>query len=630
MLQSRPIAKKRKIAPPTISHTDEEKEEDIELPDSERNLQKIKGVVDRRKYSNIERSLILDKLVEKRAFTVEVINEYPKSKHVVVLDNDAISIAFTGEPVAPIKKIKKTLVIKDDKDEERREEHGEEIKIETHDDKSLDKELGEIEEELENTTVSISDMEDAAKEISIDDEEVIKELKKIDKVIETKIDEIPPPVANVDEPKRIKRKLKIVQQPVEEINNIDLTTAKIREQLVSERLPTSKEKIIMKASSYYMNNRKKSIQKLNELFQPYKREIAEDAETASCESRGDASMDLFTHQKVVRDYLNLFTPYRGLLLLHGLGSGKTCTSISIAEAMKTDKRIFIMTPASLKMNFFSELKKCGDDLYKKKQYWEFVGIQGKPEYLAILTKALSLPTDYVRKRNGAWLVDITKPANFTDLSPDEQKQIDQQLNEMIRSRYTDINYNGLTMKGFNTLTNGFSKNPFDNAVILIDEAHNFVSRIVNKIKKPKSLSYMLYDYLMNAKNAKVVLLTGTPIINYPNEIGILYNILRGYIKTWTMTIKVLTKEKVNTDSILSMFDRENFRTFDFVEYSGNKLTITRNPFGFINSKKRGVLKGVKRVTQKDLPPAPRGGGKTRKLRHRHHDNDEKENLEKVG
>ena len=44
---------------------------------------------------------------------------------------------------------------------------------------------------------------------------------------------------------------------------------------------------------------------------------------------------LLTHQKIVRDYINLYTPYRGLLLYHGLGSGKTCSSISIAEGLKT-------------------------------------------------------------------------------------------------------------------------------------------------------------------------------------------------------------------------------------------------------------------------------------------------------
>ena len=82
--------------------------------------------------------------------------------------------------------------------------------------------------------------------------------------------------------------------------------------------------------------------------------------------------------------MNLYTPYRGLLLYHGLGSGKTCTSIAIAEGMKTTKKVVVMTPASLKMNFFSELKKCGDDMYKKNQYWEFVSIEGRPDYLGIL------------------------------------------------------------------------------------------------------------------------------------------------------------------------------------------------------------------------------------------------------
>ena len=77
------------------------------------------------------------------------------------------------------------------------------------------------------------------------------------------------------------------------------------------------------------------------------------------------------HQKIVRDYINNYTPYRGLLLYHGLGSGKTCSSIAIAEGIKTHKQIIVMTPASLQTNFFSELKKCGDPLYKYNQYWEF-------------------------------------------------------------------------------------------------------------------------------------------------------------------------------------------------------------------------------------------------------------------
>ena len=393
-----------------------------------------------------------------------------------------------------------------------------------------------------------------------------------------------------------KRKLRIVEQPEDVVQDVDLTTAIIRTQKVADRLPGEKEKVIIKAPAYYMNNRKIFIQKLTELFKPYQKELLESQESASCDSRSTSKgFDLLTHQKIVRDYLNLYTPYRGLLLYHGLGSGKTCTSIAIAEGMKSNKRVFVMTPASLKMNFFSEMKKCGDDMYKKNQYWEFISIDGKPEYVGILAKALSLSTLFIRNQGGAWLVNINKDSNYESLDSTEQESLDEQLNEMIRSKYTDINYNGMNEKRMQMLTGNYTHNPFDNSVIVIDEAHNFVSRIVNKLKQPKSISYKLYEYIMSATNAKVVLLTGTPIINYPHEIGVLYNLLRGYIVSWTIPIEWQKREKLNEDTILTMLDKANMKTYDSVEVGDNKLTITRNPFGFVNTKKRGVAKGTKRA-----------------------------------
>ena len=412
-----------------------------------------------------------------------------------------------------------------------------------------------------------------------------------EEIIEEKVQEI------IEEPKKRGRKPKkiVIAESDEEKVEVDLTTAIIRTQKVSDRLPKEREKNIIVAPPYYMNNRKLFIQKLNKILQPREQELLDADNSVSCDKRGvSEEFSLLTHQRIVRDYLNLYTPYRGLLLYHGLGSGKTCTSIAIAEGMKSNKQVFVLTPASLKMNFFSEMKKCGDDLYKKNQYWEFISIDGNPEYLTVLSKALSLPIDYVRKNKGAWLVNINKEPNFAELSSDEKTSVDLQLNEMIRSKYKDINYNGLNMNILNKLTENQTRNPFDNAVVIIDEAHNFVSRIVNKIKQKNSISYILYDNLMKATNVKIVLLSGTPIINYPNEIGILYNMLRGYIKTWSMSINVQTSQKVDTKSILDIFDKAGLKTHDFVEYSGNQLVITRNPFGFVNTKKRGALKGTQK------------------------------------
>jgi hypothetical protein len=86
---------------------------------------------------------------------------------------------------------------------------------------------------------------------------------------------------------------------------------------------------------------------------------------------------------------------------------------------------------------------------------------------------------------GAWLTDVTKEPNFNDLSESDQKALDTQIDMMIRSKYTDINYNGLNRAKLDELTGSGKKNPFNRSVVIIEEAHNFVSRIVNKIKDKK-------------------------------------------------------------------------------------------------------------------------------------------------
>lgn len=562
--------------------------EDIEkLKVDEPSVSNSFAILDKRRSSTVNRDIILDKLRKQDVFPVKPrpsdINKnlyVPKDiPEPVLIDNQSPTKLSTDIVIAS--------PIEEEKIEDIEEEKEEEIF-----DIPSQKETNMLPEEDINelqTITQLTELEEPAKFV----EEVQDE--KIDEIIkETK--------------KRGRKPKKIVVEQSDELPEVDLTTAVIRTQKVADRLPKEREKNIIVAPPYYMNNRKIFIQKLNKMLQPREQELLDSSESVSCDSRGASDeFSLLSHQRIVRDYLNLYTPYRGLLLYHGLGSGKTCTSIAIAEGMKSNKQIFVLTPASLKMNFFSEMKKCGDDLYKKNQYWEFISIEGNPEYLTVLSKALSLPIDYVRKNKGAWLVNINKGANFSELSSDEKTNVDLQLNEMIRSKYKDINYNGLNMNILNKLTDNQTRNPFDNSVVIIDEAHNFVSRIVNKIKQKNSISYILYDYLMKATNVKIVLLSGTPIINYTNEIGILYNILRGYIKTWNMTVNVKTSQKVDTSAILDMFDKAGLKTHDFVEYSGNKLTITRNPFGFVNTKKRGALKGTQKRVVADKP-------KTRKMK----------------
>ena len=356
--------------------------------------------------------------------------------------------------------------------------------------------------------------------------------------------------------------------------------------------------VLIKTQNYYMNNRKLFIENIGKMLSHYKKELESNKGAISCKNQGNGEFKKLMHQKVVLDYLNLDTPYRGLLLYHGLGSGKTCTAIAIAEGMKSSSKVFVMTPASLQMNFVSELKKCGDPLYQKIQYWEFISYNDENnDKIKDLSNSLSVSMDYIIKKKGIWNGNGAKESNFSKLNESQQKQIDAQLKTMIQSKYTNLNYNGgIKPKILKELSNDYTTNPFDNSVVIIDEAHNFVSRIVNKLPKKtnikgdinekfnKTISGRLYNYLMEASNVRIVLLTGTPIINYPNEIGILFNIIRGTTKTWSLNIDVGTTKRIDRDSILDMLDNENFMAHDFVSYSGNTLTITRNPYGFINKK----------------------------------------------
>ena len=444
--------------------------------------------------------------------------------------------------------------------------------------------------------------------------------QKIEKIIETAVI-VDDEGEKSEQPKKLKKKKRLpgqksskkrqprVKREIEEIQlDIPASLIEIGDRPLGDRINEKEPNVNVKPPRYYLNNREIFVNFINNIFQPYVKQIKEQKDDISCatlNNKKGKGFSLMTHQQIVRDYLNIYSPYRGLLLYHGLGAGKTCASIGIAEGMKDDKQVIIMTPASLRMNYISELKHCGDPIYKKNQYWEKISTEGNPHLEKAVSELLHLDVEYIRKLGGAWMVDMKQPSNFETLEPEEQKSIDSQINKMIMKKYRFINYNGMRESHLDSMIEisqeeQNSDNPFDNKVIVIDEAHNFVSRIVNKLKsKKKSLSTKLYELIMMANNTRVVFLTGTPIINYPNEIAILFNMLRGYIKTFYFPLDTSeTSEKINQAKIKQIFEKASL--LDYVEYrsSNNTLIVTKNPFGFSSRYKRdktyaGVSNNVK-------------------------------------
>ena len=129
---------------------------------------------------------------------------------------------------------------------------------------------------------------------------------------------------------------------------------------------------------YVLPNRKAFSDSIVRIFRKYNEADIDPLDTADteedlCKRQGDmskSSKDLFHYQKIVRDYLLLESPYRGLLLYHGLGSGKTCSSIAVAESLLDTKKVFVLLPASLQDNYRGEIRKCGDPIYAYEQFWE--------------------------------------------------------------------------------------------------------------------------------------------------------------------------------------------------------------------------------------------------------------------
>ena len=78
------------------------------------------------------------------------------------------------------------------------------------------------------------------------------------------------------------------------------------------------------------------------------------------------------HQSKVRSFFRN-SLYKGLLLYHKLGSGKSCTSIMVADDLLKNnlvKHVYVLTPGSLRKNWISEYcRVCGridkKDIMKK-------------------------------------------------------------------------------------------------------------------------------------------------------------------------------------------------------------------------------------------------------------------------
>lgn len=213
------------------------------------------------------------------------------------------------------------------------------------------------------------------------------------------------------------------------------------------------------------------------------------------------------YQTFLSKYINPDTPYRGILIFHGVGSGKTCGSIKIAENFKPlvekyGTKIHVLVPGSLvKENWKNEIIKCTGNTYLKvKNKNDF---QSKNEIKQNIKEAHNI---------------ITKYYKFISYKSFHKKV----LGEKIREKVTVGNK---VIKKFRKTKDGDYErdvsvdriDSLNNSLIIIDEAHHLTDNDIGDA---------LLKVIHNSVNLKIVLLTATPMKNLADDIIYLINFIR--------------------------------------------------------------------------------------------------------
>jgi hypothetical protein len=279
-------------------------------------------------------------------------------------------------------------------------------------------------------------------------------------------------------------------------------------------------------------------------FHPSKYSKKKTEDTCDC-TKDSCELDvskvsLFPQQRIVKDYMQIDSPYRGILLYHELGSGKSAASIAAAEGYINKKKVVIMTPASLSQNYENELMKISTVGLNLKKSWTYLKIDKKNIKAIEDLSKYAIDKKIIGKTGNIWVplynndIDgaeiLVNNIKYSDLNAVYREEINKTITHIIRNRYTFINYNGLTKALIDELEK--KGNPFNNTFVIVDEVHNFISRIANG----STLAMRIYNFFINAKDIKMVLLSGTPIINQPYEIAFLINLLRGPMITYNISI----------------------------------------------------------------------------------------------
>ena len=228
--------------------------------------------------------------------------------------------------------------------------------------------------------------------------------------------------------------------------------------------------------------------------------------------------ELAPHQKFIKNFLSMYTPYNGLLLYHGLGTGKTCSAIGVAEEtrkylkfMGYNERIIIVASPNVQENFYLQLF---DErkLEEKNGIWTINNCAGQNILDEINMIQKNLSRDKVIKivkniiNNYYLFMGYTQFANLI----------------IKKSNISNQSSSTLDSKKKQSIIKNKLQKFFNNRLIIIDEIHNIRQ---SKDNSNKLVSNELMKLVKNVNNLKLLFMSATPMFNDYKEIIFLINIL---------------------------------------------------------------------------------------------------------
>jgi len=227
------------------------------------------------------------------------------------------------------------------------------------------------------------------------------------------------------------------------------------------------------------------------------------------------------HQIFLKNFIHEKTPYKGLLLYHGVGTGKTCTAVTITDNFRDlyerdQKRIIILAPnkeilSGWKRNIF-DVKKGVDQCTAD----TFINILHNYDPTFDPRTTSSEKTERIINKVIKKYYELYGYGEFAGL-------VDRQIKSLLP------NVKGKELKEIRSIKEKECiKKFYSNRVIIIDEVHNLRSNLNDGSdesgNKKKSLE-MIQKIVMYADNLRLLLLSATPMYDNSSEILWFLNIL---------------------------------------------------------------------------------------------------------